>query len=748
MEAKRYFSLLRKHKYPLIAMPLLVMGITYFLVRKLPDIYSSQSRLSAGLTAGSQTMQLAQQLLNGGDNIADSKISQTFSNVTQTMQLKIVYDQVSYQLILHDLTANEAPFRKPSKLMGYLNPDSKQHAIQVYTDLYNNRKPLLLTDPDQKGLNDLIVSMKYNYESLRDKVKVFRVENSDFIDVAYESENPALSAFVVNTLCKEFINYYSALNQQNKLKSVDYLYDMMEKKKDSLNVKMEYLKNYKTQHQVFNITSQTTGLYGQIATYEGRLQEEERAVEANTEAINSINSKFNAEEKEYMEGTLSSVNQDIVSLQDKLNVLNDQYVKSNFDPAIKDQIETMKAALTQKINQSTDKYIVNPLMSKESLISEKLKLENDRALAKGSISSIRYAIEVLKDKLESLAPNESVIQALQADIDETQKEYIDILGRYNQSAMQLSSTVPIKVIEPALPGDKQPSKKIVSVVLSGVVSFIVYLLILFILFYLDDSIKVADDLVNKTDSRVLGALPMIKTSFMDMQRLWNVEPVGSVGTEVKKLIGTVRSDIKKLPGKSAVSPANTEFKKLIRSTRFEINMALMGGRNLVITSLVEEEGKTLICLSMVSAFQMMNKKVLLIDGNFLNPGITNMTKPKYFIEDYLVGRSSLDQIVDEGDITVLGNKGMDISLFEINTEYQIEQKLLELKDVFDIIFIEASALSTLNQSKEWIVVADRVLCVFEANATISHEMKEQILYLKAMGGKFIGWILNKVTMNK
>jgi len=172
---------------------------------------------------------------------------------------------------------------------------------------------------------------------------------------------------------------------------------------------------------------------------------------------------------------------------------------------------------------------------------------------------------------------------------------------------------------------------------------------------------------------------------------------------------------------------------------------MSGARNLVVTSLVQEEGKTLVSLSLVSAFQMMNKKVLLIDGNFLNPGITIMTQPKYFIEDYLTGRTSLEELNDDGNISVLGNKGRDVSLFEINSESEIEQKLLELKDMFDIILIEASALNTLNQSKEWIVVADRVLCVFEANATMTEEMKDQILYLKDMDSKFIGWIMNKVT---
>src|SRR6202012_6069836 len=163
----------------------------------------------------------------------------------------------------------------------------------------------------------------------------------------------------------------------------------------------------------------------------------------------------------------------------------------------------------------------------------------------------------------------------------------------------------------ATPGVKQPSKKLIIVILSGVVSTVIYLLILFILFYLDDSVKDPDDLADKTDERVLGALPVVRSSLIDLQKLWNVDQglhSGSDYGETQRLIGPQNVELQAIrAAKNNTGTANTEFKKLIRSTRFEINMALTGGRNLVITSLNGEEGKTLVALSLVSAFQMMNK---------------------------------------------------------------------------------------------------------------------------------------------
>jgi succinoglycan biosynthesis transport protein ExoP len=737
MEFKKFWNILKRHKFGIILIPLLVMGITFFLVRNQPSVYVSKTRLAAGLTDGAQQM-ITKEI------VADSRISQSFTNLIQTMQLKTVYDQVSYLLILHDLNTTEEPFRKPSKLVGYLTKDARQHAIEVYTQKYANRQGLSLYDKDENGLNEVIKSMGYNYEALRDKIKVYRIENSDFVDIEYESENPMLSAFVVNTLAKEFIGYYTMLADQNGKRSVDFLNDMTQKKKDSLDRKMNNLKDYKIDKHVLDLNEQAKNLFSQVSEFETRLELTQKEVNADSGAIADLDKQLDPNDKAAMEAKLDPLNKEIIAAQEKLKQLDAEWVKSNFDKYKKVEMDATKDIINQKINQTTEKLIQNPESAHQSIISQKLKLQFDLALARNSIQSYQTALAELNRRLFELVPHEAVIQAYEGDISVASQEYIELLKKYNQASMDFNAASRVKQIEAALPGAKLPSKKMILVILSGLVSFVFYLLVLFVLFYLDDSIKVAEDLTHRTDQRVLGYLPVIKSSFLDIQKMWSIDPVGPVNTEIKRLVRTAGQDMQKLKGRTVVS-SNHEFKNLIRSTRFEINMALMGGRNLVVTSTTQAEGKTLFSLSLVSAYQMTNKKVLLIDGNFLSPDITEITQPKYFIEDYLKGRVQLSQLVEDGKISVLGNHGFDVSLFEINNESQIEQKLLELKDIFDIILIETSALNTLNQSKEWISVADRVLSVFEANTSISHDMAQQIEYLKSLEGKFIGFILNKVT---
>ncbi len=318
MELKKFLVTLKKHKFGIIIIPLLVMGITFSLVRNQPDVYVSKTRLSAGLTEGTQ------QLITK-ENQMDSKINQTFSNLIQIMQLKAIYDQVSYQLILHDLTTDE-PFRKKSKLITYLNQEAAQHAVDVFNKFYQSRKQLSVFDKDQNGLNEVIKSMGYNYEALRDKIKVNRIENSDFVDIEYESENPMLSAFVVNTLAKEFIAYYTMLAEQNGRKSVDFLNDMVMKKKDSLEKKTNDLKNYKIDKHVLNLNEQAKNLFSQISEFETRLELTEKEVKADSGAISNLNAKLDPLDKASMEAKLDPLNKEIIATQEKLKLLRSEEV--------------------------------------------------------------------------------------------------------------------------------------------------------------------------------------------------------------------------------------------------------------------------------------------------------------------------------------------------------------------------------------------------------------------------------------
>jgi succinoglycan biosynthesis transport protein ExoP len=712
MELGDFFKVLSRHKFTLIIVPIIAIIITYFLVRNQPDTYTSQTQIATGLVDKSQIA------LSDNTTGAESQVAQNFDNLIEILRSKKITEQVSYQLMIHDLTST-TPFRPPSKLLLQLNQAAREHALAVYTDYYNKRKELSLFNPDQNGLHRLLISMKYDDESLLKNLNTYRAQSSDFIDIEYSDDDPQLTAFVVNTLAHEFVSYYSYIVKDNQHKAVTFLGRLVETKRDTLDSKIGQLKNYKIQNRILSIPEQSRALYSQLADYETHLEQAQRDAVSTEAAIRNIDNQFKPGQRKYLESLLQPVNQSLVSTTDQLKILNEKYIESNFDNVYKEQIDSLQRIISERIGQSSDKYIVSPLSTQQNLIQERLTLQVQYDLAKNSIGSIQQALNRLNKNLDGIVPHEAIIQQDESAIDIAQKEYLDILNKYNQTSLDASYNVDqLKQLDTAMPGIIIPSKKMLLVILSGIISFIACIIIFFILYFIDDTIKTPEELANKTGVPVLGYLNLLNTTTIDLRQVWS-DPHPNHETY--------------------------QFRNLLQSVRFEVDTELGSNKVLLINSLASGEGKTFLATNLAYAYSLVNKKVLLIDGNFHHPGITHSVKSKLYIEDYFKGIIPDFNEYNLSKISVFSNKGGDGSLLEVNNEKVIRDKFEKLKSVFDIIIIEASSLNTLNKSKEWNKFTDKILTIFEAGKRLSDYEMKHIDYLKSLNGKFMGWVLNVVN---
>ena len=716
MEGISFLSLLYRHKFLMIISSIIAVMITIKLTKNLPQSYSSKARMATGLVDQTEA-----QVLDSKSDPQESKINLEFATLIQSMQLKKIFDQVSYQLMLHDLT-NKETFRKKSKFLSSLNKKDINHTVEILNAKYKEREALDLSIDNQKAIDKLIESMGYDYGSLSTKVSIYRVSNSDFLDLTIDGDNPQFCAFVLNTLCSEFVTYYTQIVRETHVKGVNFLENLLEQKRDTMNEKMQVLKDYKIKNRVLNLNEQAASIYTQIADYESRKELTTKDIVAFTGAIKGIDAKFDPSDRAYIESTFIKINTEIMATKEILKHYSEAYIKSGYDRKLKVKIDSLQSVLTAQITQLTDKYIINPMSAKENLVTQKLSLQVQLDIAKNSISTYEAEIVRLNKRYDMLVPHEAVIQSYETEVDIASKEYIEILQKYNQSTLESNITPRLKQIELAVPGPAAPSKKNLLIAVSGIVPIVLYVIVLFVVFYLDDTLKVPTQLADKTNIPVLGYLPMLaKTSSLNLQAIWEI-------TSSKRELQA--------------------YKDLLRSIRFELEQEMKDDKILTLTSIAASEGKTFVALSLAYACTMAKKKVLLIDGNFDDASTTDITNATYFIEDYINDTLSLSTILQQEGITVLGNKGEDVSLFELCSEYEVRRKFDILKSAFDIVIIDASSLDNLNKSKEWIVIADKVVSVYEANKSISAKKDLQVNYLRELDTKYIGWILNKVQGHK
>src|SRR6476646_9748465 len=160
MELGNFFKYLWKQKLLLIIIPLVTVVISYFAVKNLADKYVSTAQIATGIVDQSR------HLLDADPTGAakEQSVGHEFSNLIEIMKLKKITNQVSYQLMIHDLQ-DPKPFKAYSKLYLTMNAAAKAHAIQVYTDKFNKMEPLSYYDPDEYGLSQLLRSMGYDERS-------------------------------------------------------------------------------------------------------------------------------------------------------------------------------------------------------------------------------------------------------------------------------------------------------------------------------------------------------------------------------------------------------------------------------------------------------------------------------------------------------------------------------------------------------------------------------------------------------
>jgi uncharacterized protein involved in exopolysaccharide biosynthesis len=710
MELTAFFKFLSKNLKTLILIPVVTVVITYFLVKSLPDSYLAQGQIATGIVDKTDAISLTD-----APPLQFSEIEQKFSNLIQMMQTQKVLRLVSYKLIVHDLT-ERLPFKKLSPAIEDLAPIEREKLVYLAISKYKTQQPLSRTIPLEARLDDAILSMKYDIGSIKDKLSVSRIAQSDYITISFESPNSELSSFTVNTICKEFIAYYTSIVQKTGERSVNYLSGLLAKKQKDLNDKMGVLKYYKIENNVLNLPEQARIVFGQMIEVENRQAETQKQIISLSGAITSIDNKFNPRDRKYFEATVSRVNSDIIDYKEKSKALNDKYIDNDFDPVYKKMYDSLQVLTTNKINEASDDYIFNPLAVKQDLIAKKIALQTERDLAKSSVNSLNQLHDKLFAQFRRLVPFEASIQSYERDIEIASQEYLDILDRYNNTSLQTTFIAKLKFTQEATPGALVPSKKMLLIILSGVISLVFCVIVLFVLFYLDDSIQSAKQLANATILPVIGQLDFISSTKINFNDLWN---------------------------SSSNDFQLQDFKEQLRAIRLELNNELNGSKVLTIVSFDPNEGKTFLTLNLAYAYAVTSKKVLVIDGNFLNPGLTKSIKTTTYVEDFIQTGELHPDTNSTSAITILGNKGGGRSLLELSDESTTLKRFDYLKSLYDLILIEIPALTQTESSKEWFLISEKVIGVFEYKQYITDLKNQQLSFIKSLEGKFIGWIFNK-----
>ncbi len=729
MDVIYLFKVLVRRKWTILFC--LGLGLTGGLLFRLltPREYVSTAQYSTGFA---QTQKVSLQLTEIFDlNQIDSRLN----NVIETFKSPIVLAMVSYDLMLHDLDS-EHPFRnltsKEKDDTAFKKADIPKARL-ILRDRLNTLKLLSTYDPQDKMVWNLLNLYDYDEEDILKKLMVERVTNTDYINVSFSSENPELSAYVANMIGVKFKEFYNSLSSTNTKESLFKLDSLRETKRREVDTLRNRLQRFRDKIGTPNpgdaataamsglqeLTSSMTAQQANLNDYKQRLASVNDQLR--DLSINPAGSKTGPGNHGDEILVLRRTNEDLAS---KLAL------KGGVDQNIQKQIDDNINKINQ-LSRASGYQLGNPAQRAADRLQElnrdKLELQSAVASTTDNIEMYRSRVEQFRKIAFSGGGQEVIANAYLNDLTIAEKD----LEKYNSSIfasqdIDVSPDFNFKQIMLGQPPIRpEPANGLLILTISGLSMFFLSVLFIIILELLDSSLRTPSIFKKETKMEVLSTVGEIELDKKSLQDYFDVSP---------------RSDREN---------SNISFIENLRKLRYEIERS--GKHIILFTSTKPQEGKTTILESVAHTFSMSKKKVLLIDANFSNNTLTR----DYSAKPTLITYSAKEQEGPEKilntaaptnipNVDVIGCEEGNYTPSEILPKNNLLNHLDRLKQYYDYILIEGSALNTHADSKELTDFAEGIVAVFSAKNVLGETDRESIDFLKNSRNKFIGAVLNNI----
>ena len=686
---------LLKRKWIIVGSAILAAFIAWYFTKDQPSEYRSIAQVSTGFTTNDVVS------VNGENNFfeADTK----FNNAIVTFTSPTVMSLLSYSVILHDL-------ENPSQAFRNLSNEQKQsdvykavdinHAKEVFNGKLNSMSVLTSYKPEEKKLIEFLRLYGYDYGSLASNLNVYRLERTDYIQIDYRSENPELSAFVVNNVYKDFVRYYKFIRTERTSESIDTLQSLLERKRQD---RMEANQKIASTG-LMNVDDANKSSFDLISSLQQTLDEEQDKLTTSQIALRSVNKQLgNAG------GPAATVdNSEVLKLRNQMNAANQQYLNSgSTDQDALNRYNDLKAQYQNKIKSvGAATGGSSSLLDKSTLLQRKSDLEVSIEAAKLHIASLQGKINQLKGSVSSAASRSAQAQSLSKDADLSDKEYLDLLQKYNTAVDQSNAAVnnfhQILVGQPAI--EPEPSKRLLIVGMAGMAVMVCSILIIVFLTYLDASVKT----------------PTIFSRIVNLKLLALINFTNLKNKDIAQVVANTSSTIDKLE-----KNRENKFRESLRKFRYEVENS--GKKIFLFTSTKKGQGKTTLIQALSYSLSLSKKKVLIIDTNFCNNDLTVQLNGTPVLEK-IIADDADDKLIEEiqnasvdvrtGMIYVIGCSGGDYTPSEVLPAKNLLQHLQKLTSVYDYIFLEGPPLNDFSDSKELTQYVDGIVAIFSARQAI------------------------------
>jgi capsular exopolysaccharide synthesis family protein len=476
----------------------------------------------------------------------------------------------------------------------------------------------------------------------RDKDMVIRgpfvepVEATHLVEVGYRSTHPGAAAELVNLLFDKFIEFKLDLKSQSSQKAFKFISLQIDNLKDRLGRTEKEMNEYGNRKELFYLSREDSTVVRKFSDLN------QAYTEAQIERINKESLYRELEGMSYENYPQVSKSQLIDGLKSTYSGFESEYKRKSqiFKPSypemlrLKSQMET----LLERIQTETGDIAQKTLQTAKSEYQSAKKKENSLLELLSRQKGVMLSNKGDAIHYNSLSIEVQNMQTLLNYLVRKQKESVV------SSRLEGIQTSNIKIIDPAeVPKTPVNAGKQKTLILAALLGLALGLGVIFLLDYLDQTIKTPEEVQALLGLPALGIIPSTTAKAVKAYGPYHYGYTSGNPGNKKKNPSPPR-DIELINfSKPGSEEPDSWFVEKYRAVRTSIMLSTPGEspRIISVSSALPSEGKTATTLNLAVSFSQLGKKVLVIDGDLRRPRLHKIFKIKNDrgLSSYLAGRA-------------------------------------------------------------------------------------------------------------
>src|ERR1700716_570656 len=401
------------------------------------------------------------------------------------------------------------------------------------------------------------------------------------------------------------------------------------------------------------------------------------------------------------------------------------------------------------------------LRDTQRLINEEIRrilqsTRHDYDVARSREASLQQSFDQLQGVSSSSGQAQVRLRELQREAEANRTLYESYLARYKEATAQESLEMPDShvVTKASIPIGPSWPKTLFVLGLALTLGLGVGCVLGFLADYLDQRVKTLEQAERISGVRPLAAVPLTTARELAKVAKRGRSELGRYDPKTVKLLPAV---LQPPLMRYALDAPGTFFAEAIRAIRLALqrNMRVQPVKVVLVTSALENEGKTTLAANLAQSIATLGIRTLLIDGDLRNPQLTRSLCPHADtgLLDVAMGRVAPEQaiLVDRSTgLSILPSTA--VKQADIITELMFSERIVDVLDHlrhrYELIIIDSPPLVPLVDGRALAELADRIVLALAWDQTPGEVLSHTINLLAPVYDRILGTVLTRVDLSR